>query len=109
VVFRVRGRAGVGWSEPGDACLSSLCRVDYKDRPLTPRGRPISHGPRIPRHEMIVSTAVRCSDPPSSIHHPRPGIYNAVLRSDRFGTGHRLGILRLRADPRRSQITSRRA
>ena len=25
-------------------------------------------------------------------HHPRPGIYNAVLRSDRFGTGHRLGI-----------------
>ena len=26
------------------------------------------------------------------LHHPRPGIYNAVLRSDRFGTGHRLGI-----------------
>ena len=26
-----------------------------------------------------------------ALHHPRPGIYNAVLRSDRFGTGHRLG------------------
>ena len=26
------------------------------------------------------------------LHHPRPGIYNAVLRPDRFGTGHRLGI-----------------
>ena len=26
------------------------------------------------------------------LHHPRPGIYNAVSRSDRFGTGHRLGI-----------------
>jgi len=38
-----------------------------------------------------------CSPPPDSPsrrgrHHPRPGIYNAVLRSDRFGTGHRLGI-----------------
>ena len=37
------------------------------------------------------------SPPPAALtrrgrHHPRPGIYNAVLRSDRFGTGHRLGI-----------------
>ena len=30
--------------------------------------------------------------PDRPLHHPRPGIYNAVLRSDRFGTGHRLGI-----------------
>ena len=27
-----------------------------------------------------------------SITLAHPGIYNAVLRSDRFGTGHRLGI-----------------
>ena len=42
------------------------------------------------------------SPPPSALtrrgrHHPRPGIYNAVLRSDLWalpalGTGHRLGI-----------------
>ena len=30
--------------------------------------------------------------PDRPLHHPRPGIYNAVSRSDRFGTGHRLGI-----------------
>ena len=29
------------------------------------------------------------------INHPRPGICDAVLRSDRFGTGHRLGIQNL--------------
>ena len=33
----------------------------------------------------------RCSGT-SPLHHPRPGMYNAVLRPDRFGTGHRLGI-----------------
>jgi len=41
------------------------------------------------------------------VHHPRPG--NAVLRSDRFGTGHRLGMQNAsaggRADPPRRQIT----
>ena len=42
---------------------------------------------------------LRCRTPP--LHHPRPGIYNAVLTA-----GHRLGIqMRLRADPHRSQIT----
>jgi len=35
--------------------------------------------------------------PDPSLHHPRPGIYNAVLRSDLWalpalGTGHRLGV-----------------
>ena len=35
--------------------------------------------------------------PDRPLHHPRPGIYNAVLRSDLWalpalGTGHRLGI-----------------
>ena len=39
------------------------------------------------RREEVVAPP---PDPP--LHHPRPGIYNAVLRSDRFGTGHRLGI-----------------
>ena len=39
--------------------------------------------------------------------HPRPGIYNAVLRSDRFGTGTAsVYKMRLRADPYRSQITT---
>ena len=38
---------------------------------------------------------LRRQTPP--LHHPRPGIYNAVLRSDLWalpalGTGHRLGI-----------------
>ena len=38
--------------------------------------------------------------------HPRPGIYIAVLRSDRFGTGTAsVYKMRLRADPYRSQIT----
>ena len=41
------------------------------------------------------------------LHHPRPGIYNAVLRSDRFGTPGTASVykMRLRADPYRSQIT----
>ena len=35
---------------------------------------------------MAPTRTVRTDRP---LHHPRPGIYNAVLRSDRFGTGHR--------------------
>ena len=37
---------------------------------------------------------------------PRPGIYNAVLRSDRFSTAS-VYKMRLRADPHRSQIRPR--
>ena len=44
------------------------------------------------RREEVVAPP---PDPP--LHHPRPGIYNAVSRSDLWalpalGTGHRLGI-----------------
>ena len=48
--------------------------------------------------------------PDRPLHHPRPGIYNAVLRSA-DSIGHRLGTrvdkMRLRAEPDKSQIIGR--